>query len=141
MSWDATWLLPDQPLDRANAKAALEKVLSKHRGVKLGPDVDPDLEAFADDFESDDEVEGWFEFQVGLYRRLLSEHGDQAESEPDDDGLFWAVIVVMAGDEDGPPMVTVHSNDGQNRSCWMTIGTLAGELSVALGGRDEPEAN
>jgi hypothetical protein len=49
----------------------------------------------------------------------LRTHGDHPESEPDDDGLFWGVIVVMPGDEvEGPEL---------------------SELSVALGGSNEPE--
>lgn len=39
-----------------------------------------------------------------------------------------------------PALAKVLAAQGaQNRSCWMALGNIAGELSLALGGPDEPE--
>lgn len=136
MSWSATFRLPNQQLDRARCIAVMAKLVRPPL-TKLGPpDEEDDAADFDDDF--DDGLSG-IEISIGLLGRVLSEHGDQPESEPDDDGYFWGLIVVYPADEDDAAHVIVHSNDAQNRSCWMSIGDLASQLSVALGGPDEPE--
>lgn len=139
MSYSATWRLPVHQVERARVEAALAKVLAAH-GAKLGPAMLEDLEAFADDFDEYPLDSETLEFSIGLLGRELSEHGDSPSEAPDDDGLYWGLIAVCAGDEeDDPASITIDSNDAQNRSCWMALGNIAGELSLALGGPDEPE--
>ena len=107
--------------------------------TKLGQ-LSWDVEVDERSEEDDEELDlGAIELSVGLLERVLSEHGDQRESEPDDEGYFWGLIAVYPADEDDEAQIIVHSNDAQNRSCWMSIGDLAGQLSVALGGPASPE--
>jgi hypothetical protein len=116
--YDATWRLPVRALDREQVTKALESIVAKHAGMKLGPAV-VDREEFADELEDLVNGERTVLFSIGVRAHHLRTHGDQPESEPDDDGLFWGVIVVMPGDEvEGPEL---------------------SELSVALGGSNEPE--
>ncbi len=139
MSYSATWRLPVHEIERSTVEAALKIILAAH-GAKLGAAIDEDLEEFADDFEEYPLGDETYEFSIGLLGRELSEHGDSPSEEPDDDGRYWGLIAVCAGDEeDEPAYVTIDSNDAQNRSCWMALGNIAGELSVELGGPDEPE--
>ena len=105
--YDATWRLPVQALDREQVTKALESIVAKHAGMKLGPAV-VDREEFADELEDLVNGERTVLFSIGVRAHHLRTHGDQPESE-------------------------------QNRSCFMTVGALAGELSVALGGSNEPE--
>lgn len=133
MSWSASWRLPTRELDRARIDAALAKLV-RPPAMKLGTNLGDG------DFDDDELDLGSIEVSVGVLGRLLSEHGDSPESEPDDEGYFWGHLALYPGDEDDErAFIVVDSNDGQNRSCWMTIGDLAGRLSVALGGPEEPE--
>lgn len=63
----------------------MAKVLEAH-GSKLGPAMDEDFEAFADDFDEDPLDAETLEFSIGLLGRELSEHGDSPSEAPDDDG-------------------------------------------------------
>lgn len=139
MSYSATWRLKVHDVERSRVEAALAKILKSH-GAKLGPAVDDEFEEFASDFEEDSLDAGSHEFSIGLLGRELTAHGDNPTEEPDDDGRFWGVIAVCAGDEKkDPAYITIDSNDAQNRACWLALGAIAGELSVALGGPSEPE--
>jgi hypothetical protein len=140
MSWSATFQLPKRELNRAIIEAAMAKLV-RPPSIKLGPPPwDAEIDEGSDEQEEEEDFDlGAIELSVGLLGRVLSQHGDRPESEPDDDGYFWGLIVVYPADEDDDPQIIVHSNDAQNRSCWMSIGDLAGHLSVTLGGPAEPE--
>jgi hypothetical protein len=94
--YDATWRLPVRALDREQVTKALESIVAKHAGMKLGPAV-VDREEFADELEDLVNGERTVLFSIGVRAHHLRTHGDHVE---------------------GPEL---------------------SELSVALGGSNEPE--